>query len=136
MLNQDEFLASLIEIQIKEDTDFLKIKETLTRIGIANRKTQTLWQSCHIFHKRNKLYIVHFKELFVLDGKRNDIDESDIARRNRIALLLEEWGLLKIKNPEMVKDLVAPIYHIKVISHKDKENWALQSKHSIGKKKF
>lgn len=125
---------NFIEVVFKEDTDFLRIKETLTRIGIASRKTKTLWQSCHILQKKGKYYIVHFKELFALDGKETDFSEEDVARRNTIANLLEEWDLCKIVNPEVCEEPRSPLSHIKIVKHKDKNEWTLESKYTIGKK--
>lgn len=133
-IDVDDLVNSFIEVSLKEDTDFLRIKETLTRIGIASKKDKTLWQSCHILHKRGKFYIVHFKELFALDGKETNYSEEDRARRNTIAHLLEEWGLLKIVNPEVCAEPKAPLSQIKIITFKDKENWNLESKYSIGKR--
>ena len=130
----DELVNSFIEVSLKEDTDFLRVKETLTRIGIASKKDKTLWQSCHILHKRGKFYIVHFKELFALDGKETNYSDEDKARRNTIAHLLEEWGLLKIVNPAVCAEPKAPLSQIKIITFKDKENWNLESKYSIGKR--
>jgi hypothetical protein len=133
-IDVDDLVNSFIEVSLKEDTDFLRIKETLTRIGIASKKDKTLWQSCHILHKRGKFYIVHFKELFALDGKETNYSEEDRARRNTIAHLLEEWGLLKIVNPSVCTEPKAPLSQIKIITFKDKENWNLESKYSIGKR--
>ena len=127
-------IDTFIEVKLHEEQDFLKIKETLTRIGIASRREKKLWQSCHILHKQGKYYLVHFKELFALDGKETDFTDDDRARRNTIANLLEEWELLSIVNPEKTKDLRAPLSHIKVIAFKDKDNWILESKYTIGKK--
>lgn len=125
----------LLEITIKQNDDFLKIIETLTRIGIASQKDKTLFQSCHILHKKGKYYIVHFKELFKIDGKETDLSEMDIQRRNAISLLLESWGLLKIVNkPKAESNTVSP-NQIKVISFKDKEDWNLVPKYNIGKKR-
>ena len=120
---------SLLEISFGQADDFLKIKETLTRIGVASRKDNKLYQSCHILHKQNKYYLVHFKELFKLDGKPTDISDNDLERRNAIAKLLSDWGLLKVKH-ELGK--LAPMNQIKVISHKDKGNWELIAKYNIG----
>ena len=131
----EKLLSTFIEIKIKEQSDFLKIKETLTRIGVAASNKKVLWQSCHILHKKGKLYIVHYKELFALDGKQTDFDQSDIGRRNTIAKLLEDWNLLTIDNPEQCKEPLAPLFQIKVIAHKDKSNWQLIPKYSIGNKK-
>jgi hypothetical protein len=127
-------IETFIEVSLKEDQDFLKVKETLTRIGISSRKEPKLWQSCHILHKKGKFYIVHFKELFALDGKTTDFSEEDKARRNTIANLLEEWDLVKIVNPSICDEPRAPLSHIKIISFKDKENWQLESKYTIGRK--
>jgi len=128
-------IDSLVEVKIAEEEDFLKIKETLTRIGVASRKDNKLYQSCHILHKQGKYYIVHFKELFALDGKPTDFTDEDKGRRNTIANLLEEWGLIKVVEAERVKDPKAPMSQIKIIPHKDKANWVLEAKYSIGRKK-
>ena len=128
-------LSNFVEVKLKEQDDFLKIRETLTRIGVSSRKEKTLFQSCHILHKQGVYYIVHFKELFALDGKDTNFDESDIARRNAIAKLLEEWGLVKIANPEIIKDNIAPLHQIKIISYKEKDQWQLVPKYNIGVKK-
>jgi hypothetical protein len=114
--------------------DFLKVRETLTRIGVASRKDKVLYQSCHILHKQGRYFIVHFKELFALDGKSADLTENDLQRRNTIAKLLIDWGLVQIINPEKFTDL-APLSQIKVIAFKDKNEWSLQTKYNIGKKK-
>ena len=127
-------IQDMLEITIKQPDDFLKVRETLTRIGVASRKDKTLFQSCHILHKQGKYYITHFKELFALDGKPSNISENDIQRRNAIANLLEEWGLIKILNPELMKDNVAPIHQVKIISFKEKNDWQLVTKYNIGKK--
>lgn len=131
-----ELLTTFIEVKIKEQSDFLKIKETLTRIGVPSEKPtgKVLWQSCHILHKKGKLYIVHFKELFALDGKQTDFDQQDLARRNAIAKLLSDWKLLTIVNPEVCEQPIAPLFQIKVIAFRDKHNWKLVPKYSIGKK--
>jgi hypothetical protein len=126
---------SLIEVRIAEEEDFLKIKETLTRIGVASRKDQKLYQSCHILHKQGKYYIVHFKELFALDGKPSDFTAEDKGRRNTIIQLLEEWGLIKIVEPEKINDPKAPMSQIKILPHKEKNNWTLEAKYNIGRKK-
>ena len=126
---------SLIEVKIAEEEDFLKIKETLTRIGVASRKDQKLYQSCHILHKQGKYYIVHFKELFALDGKPSDFTSEDKGRRNTIIQLLEEWDLIKIVESESVKEPKAPMSQVKIIPHKDKDNWTLEAKYNIGRKK-
>ena len=122
----------MLEVTLKEPDDFLKVRETLTRIGVASRKERKLYQSCHILHKRGKYYIVHFKELFALDGKPTNITSNDVQRRNRIAKLLSDWGLVEIVNES--EDL-APLNQIKVLSFKDKGEWTLESKYNIGKKK-
>ena len=122
----------MLEVTLKEPDDFLKVRETLTRIGVASRKERKLYQSCHILHKRGKYYIVHFKELFALDGKPTNITPNDVQRRNRIAKLLSDWGLIDISGE--VEDL-APLNQIKVLSFKDKGEWTLESKYNIGKKK-
>lgn len=135
-------INDLIEVEIGGDDDFLKIRETLTRIGIASKKRQvvddeekmTLYQSCHILHKRQRYFIVHFKELFALDGKPFNITEDDIARRNTIARLLSEWGLVKLVNPSQIEESQAPLSKIKVLPHKEKNDWQLVSKYNIGKR--
>ena len=125
----------LIEITLATDEDFLKVKETLTRIGASSRKEKKLYQSCHILHKRGKYYIVHFKELFGLDGLPSDMSDNDIARRNTIVNLLEEWELVNIVNKDKTKDPVASMGQIKIISHRDKSDWELIPKYHIGVKK-
>ena len=125
----------MLEVGLKEPDDFLKVRETLSRIGVASRKERKLYQSCHILHKQGKYYIVHFKELFALDGKPSTITENDIQRRNAIANLLEEWGLIKILNYDMIENNMAPIHQIKIIAFKEKEDWELIAKYNIGKKK-
>ena len=125
---------SMIEVGLREPDDFLKVRETLTRIGVASRKEKKLYQSCHILHKQGKYYIVHFKELFALDGKKANLSVNDIQRRNRIVQLLSDWGLVGILSSEMIKD-IAPLNQIKVISYKDKGDWILETKYNIGKKK-
>ena len=127
-------IDSMVEITLKQPDDFLKIKETLTRIGVASKKTDTLFQSCHILHKQGKYYIVHFKELFALDGKPSDFTEEDQSRRNTITNLLEEWELLKIVNPEKVASS-GSLSTIKVIPFSQKSEWELVAKYNIGKKK-
>ena len=128
-------LNDLIEVTLNEKDDFLKVRETLTRIGVASKKEQILYQSCHILHKRGQYYVVHFKELFALDGKPTDITESDLARRNAIANLLEDWGLVKLVNAKQT-EVPEPIFlsQIKIISHKEKDDWQLVPKYNIGKK--
>jgi Bacteriophage translational regulator len=125
-------LDNLLEIRIGEREDFLKIKETLTRIGVASRKDKKLYQSCHIFHKQGKYYLVHFKEMFTLDGKPSSLTDEDIKRRNRIATLLQDWGLLKVVEPNYLKN-VCSMNQIKIINHKEKTDWELIQKYSIGK---
>ena len=127
-------IEDLVEVTFEEDDDFLKIKETLTRMGVSYRKEKKLYQSCHILHKRGKYYIVHFKELFSLDGLPSTITESDIARRNTIASLLEEWGLLEIVDVEKVEDLQSGVKSIKIIPHREKDEWELIPKYHIGRK--
>lgn len=127
-------IDTMIEIKLKNEQDFLKIKETLTRIGVASRKEKKLFQSCHILHKQERYYIVHFKELFALDGKQTDFSEDDIGRRNTITSLLEQWELLTVVSPEKIETPRAPIAHIKIIPYKDKAEWELVAKYSIGKK--
>lgn len=124
-----------IPIDLKSEDNFLLVKETLTRIGIASKKEKTLWQSCHILHKRGSYSILHFKELFMLDGKGSNIDETDIARRNTIALLLQDWGLLEIVDASVINDKVLDMSQIKVLSFKEKSEWNLQNKYSIGSRK-
>jgi hypothetical protein len=128
-------LNNFIEVILKEQDDFLKVRETLTRIGVSSRKEKVLYQSCHILHKQGQYYIVHFKELFALDGKEATIDDNDISRRNAIANLLEEWGLVKIVNRQVMIDNIAPLHQIKIISFKEKDEWQLVTKYNIGKKK-
>jgi len=127
-------LTQFVEVSLNEQDDFLKVRETLTRIGVSSRKEKVLYQSCHILHKQGRYYIVHFKELFALDGKPSNISENDIQRRNAIAKLLEEWGLVKILNPKLLQDNIAPLHQIKIISFKEKDDWQLIAKYNIGKK--
>ena len=122
----------MLEVELKEPDDFLKIRETLSRIGVASRKDKVLYQSCHILHKQGKYFIVHFKELFALDGKQTNLSENDIARRNTISRLLSDWGLVKIKGET---DPAAPLSQIKIISFKDKNDWTLETKYNKGKKR-
>ena len=122
----------MLEVVLKEPDDFLKIRETLSRIGVASRKERKLYQSCHILHKQGKYYIVHFKELFALDGKNTNLSENDIARRNTIAKLLGDWGLVEIKG---TTEPAAPLSQIKIISFKEKDEWTLETKYNIGKKR-
>jgi len=123
-----------LEVLLIQPDDFLKVRETLTRIGVASRKDKILYQSCHILHKQGKYYIVHFKELFALDGKQADLSDNDLERRNTIAKLLSDWGLVKIIDNTKFTEL-APLSQIKVIAHKDKHEWDLQTKYNIGKKR-
>jgi hypothetical protein len=128
-------IIDLVEVTLGEKDDFLKVRETLTRIGVASKKDKILYQSCHILHKQSRYYIVHFKELFALDGKPTDITENDLSRRNAIAKLLEDWGLVKILDKSKVEN-PPPIFlsQIKIISHKEKDEWDLVPKYNIGKK--
>ena len=125
---------SMIEVGLREPDDFLKVRETLTRIGVASRKEKKLYQSCHILHKQGKYYIVHFKVLFALDGKKANLSLNDVQRRNRIVQLLGDWGLVSINSKESIAD-VAPLSQIKVLAYKEKGDWTLESKYNIGKKK-
>ena len=125
---------SMIEVGLREPDDFLKVRETLTRIGVASRKEKKLYQSCHILHKQGKYYIVHFKELFALDGKKANLSLNDVQRRNRIVQLLGDWGLVSINSKESIAD-VAPLSQIKGLAYKEKGDWTLESKYNIGKKK-
>jgi hypothetical protein len=124
---------SMLEVVLNEPDDFLKVRETLTRIGVASRKDKKLYQSCHILHKQGRYFIVHFKELFLLDGKKSDLEESDIARRNTIAQLMSDWGLITIDS-NIKLDPLAPLRQIKIISFKDKDDWELCPKYNIGNK--
>jgi len=124
----------MVQVTLKEPDDFLKVRETLTRIGVASKKERKLFQSCHILHKKGSYYIVHFKELFALDGKRANLSLNDVQRRNRIIQLLSDWGLVEISDVDRISD-AAPLRQIKVISYKDKGDWTLESKYNIGKKK-
>ena len=124
----------MVEVNLKEPDDFLKVRETLTRIGVASRKERKLYQSCHILHKKGQYFIVHFKELFALDGKKANLSENDVQRRNRIIKLLSDWGLVEIVNETNIKD-AAPLSQIKVIAYKEKGDWLLESKYNIGKKR-
>ena len=124
----------MVEVLLSEPDDFLKVRETLTRIGVASRKEKKLYQSCHILHKQGKYYIVHFKELFALDGKRANLSVNDVQRRNRIVQLLSDWGLVGVLKSDSITD-IAPLNQIKVISYKDKGDWILETKYNIGKKK-
>lgn len=128
-------IDNMVEVTLKEADDFLKVRETLTRIGVASKKSETLFQSCHILHKQGKYYIVHFKELFGLDGKPTDFTNDDVARRNTIANLLAEWGLVDLVIPERSIDPVSPLSQIKVIPFNQKSEWDLVTKYNIGKKR-
>ena len=123
----------MVEVQLGEPDDFLKVRETLTRIGVASRKEKKLYQSCHILHKQGRYYIVHFKELFALDGKHANLTVNDVQRRNRIARLLADWGLISVVKSDSVSD-IAPLNQIKVLAYKDKGDWILEQKYNIGKK--
>lgn len=125
--------TQMVEIKLNEPDDFLKVRETLTRIGVASRKEKKLYQSCHILHKQGKYFIVHFKELFALDGKYANLTINDVQRRNRITKLLADWGLITIVDEEAIID-IAPLNQIKVLSYKDKQDWTLEQKYNIGKR--
>ena len=124
----------MLEVTLKEPDDFLKVRETLSRIGVASRKERTLYQSCHILHKQGRYFLVHFKELFALDGKHANLTANDVQRRNRIAQLLADWGLVTVIDGEKIKD-IAPLNQIKVLAYKDKGDWILETKYNIGSKK-
>ena len=126
--------SDMIEVVLKEPDDFLKVRETLTRIGVASRKERKIYQSCHILHKQGRYFLVHFKELFALDGKHANLTVNDVQRRNRIARLLSDWGLISVVKAEAVVD-IAPLNQIKVISYKEKGDWNLETKYNIGKRK-
>ena len=126
--------SDMVEVSLSEPDDFLKVRETLTRIGVASRKERKLYQSCHILHKQGRYYIVHFKELFALDGKKTNLTVNDVQRRNRIAQLLSDWGLVSVVEATSIED-IAPLNQIKVLSFKDKDEWTLESKYNIGRKK-
>ena len=123
--------SNMLEVTLNEPDDFLKIRETLTRIGVASRKDNKLYQSCHILHKQGRYFIVHFKELFLLDGKKSNLEENDVGRRNTIATLMSDWGLLAVENKEQLQP-IAPLRQIKIISFKDKDQWELCPKYNIG----
>ena len=127
--------SDMVEVSLAEPDDFLKVRETLTRIGVASRKEKKIYQSCHILHKQGRYYIVHFKELFALDGKHTNISLNDVQRRNRIIQLLSDWGLITVVTPEKIED-VAPLNQIKVLAFKEKDEWTLESKYNIGRKKY
>ena len=126
--------SDMVEISLAEPDDFLKVRETLTRIGVASRKEKKIYESCHILHKQGRYYIVHFKELFALDGKHTNLSLNDVQRRNRIIQLLSDWGLITVVQPDKITD-VAPLNQIKVLAFKEKEEWTLESKYNIGRKK-
>ena len=128
-------IDSLVEVRLGEEDDFLKVRETLTRIGVASRKDKTLYQSCHILHKQGKYYIVHFKELFALDGKPSDFSSEDRGRRNTITKLLSDWGLIAVVEPEKIEDPQTPLNQIKILPFKEKNEWNLVTKYNIGRKK-
>jgi hypothetical protein len=128
-------INSLVEVRLRDPEDFLKVRETLTRIGVASKKDKTLYQSCHILHKQGRYYIVHFKELFALDGKPSNFSESDIARRNTITNLLKEWDLIEVVIESQTENPISPISQIKVLPFKEKDEWELVAKYNIGKKK-
>ncbi len=127
-------LETLVEVKLKTDEDFLKVRETLTRIGVASKKDKILYQSCHILHKQGLYYIVHFKELFALDGKPSNFSSEDVARRNTIANLVAEWGLVELVDKEKTKDPIAAMSQVKIIPHKEKNEWELVTKYNIGRK--
>ena len=129
-------MDTMVECILEEPDDFLKVRETLTRIGVASRKDKILYQSCHILHKQGRYFIVHFKELFALDGKPTNFSENDQARRNTIANLLAEWGLIKLINPEEISELVVPLHQLKILAFKEKDLWELTAKYNIGSKKI
>ena len=129
-------MDTMIECILDEPDDFLKVRETLTRIGVASRKDKIIYQSCHILHKQGRYFIVHFKELFALDGKPTNFSENDQARRNTIANLLAEWGLIKLVNPEEISELVVPLNQLKILAFKEKDLWELTAKYNIGSKKI
>lgn len=127
-------LDTLVEVKLAEEDDFLKVRETLTRIGVASRKDKKLYQSCHILHKQGKYYIVHFKELFALDGKPSNFSEEDQGRRNTIVNLLQDWELIKVVEPEMIKEPSTPLRQIKILPFKEKDEWELVTKYNIGRR--
>ena len=133
-MNSDWDAQSMVEVRLKQPDDFLKVRETLTRIGVASRNEKKLYQSCHILHKQGRYYIVHFKELFLLDGKNSDFSDNDVQRRNRITKLLSDWGLVDVVNEQMIEE-ASSISQIKILPHKEKAEWELIPKYSIGSKK-
>lgn len=128
-------IEDLVEVKLKKADDFLKVRETLTRIGVASTKDKKLYQSCHILHKQGRYYITHFKELFALDGKPTNITEEDLARRNTIANLITQWDLVELVSPQKTAELVAPLNQVKVLPYKEKDDWELVAKYNIGRKK-
>ena len=133
-MNQDDIVDSLVEVTLPKEDHFLIVKETLTRMGVASYRDRTLYQSCHILHKRGRYYIVHFKELFLLDGKSSNFSEEDIARRNTIVKAISDWGLVTIVNPHKVQSPIIPISQVKIISSRQKSEWKLVPKYTIGRK--
>ena len=133
-MNSDWDAQSMVEVKLTQPDDFLKVRETLTRIGVASRNEKKLYQSCHILHKQGRYYIVHFKELFLLDGKNSDFSDNDLQRRNRITKLLSDWGLVDVVNEQMIEE-ASSISQIKILPHKEKAEWELIPKYSIGSKK-
>lgn len=133
-MNSDWDAQSMVEVKLKQPDDFLKVRETLTRIGVASRNEKKLYQSCHILHKQGRYYIVHFKELFLLDGKNSDFSDNDLQRRNRITKLLSDWGLVDVVNEQLIED-ASSISQIKILPHREKAEWELIPKYSIGSKK-
>ena len=133
-MTSDWDASSMVEVRLKQPDDFLKVRETLTRIGVASRNERKLYQSCHILHKQGRYYIVHFKELFLLDGKNSDFSDNDLQRRNRITKLLSDWGLVDVVNEQLIED-ASSISQIKILPHKEKAEWELIPKYSIGSKK-
>lgn len=131
----NDIVNTLLEIKLGEEDDFLKVRETLTRIGVASRKDKTLYQSCHILHKQGRFYIVHFKEMFALDGKPSNFTQEDKGRRNTIALLLQDWGLLRVVDTNQADSPRTPLNQIKILPHREKDEWTLVQKYNIGKKK-
>ena len=127
-------LESLVEVKLNKEDDFLKVRETLTRIGVASKKDKTLYQSCHILHKQGRYYIVHFKELFALDGKATNISDEDVGRRNAVAKLIAEWGLVTLINSKKIEEPIAPLSQIKILPYKEKDEWNLVAKYNIGRK--
>ena len=134
-MTSDWDASSMVEVRLKQPDDFLKVRETLTRIGVASRNEKKLYQSCHILHKQGRYYIVHFKELFLLDGKNSDFSDNDYQRRNRITKLLSDWGLVDVVNEQMIEE-ASSISQIKILPHKEKAEWELIPKYSIGSKKW